>query len=294
MGDFEDDPFTGHMRHMNRMMNSFFNASPFGSLMGGSAEMMPYNNRPGRNAMMPFGFPDMERIFQAPGIEQAGGNCHSFTSSTVLTMSNGPDGRPQVYQASQSVRSGPGGVRETKKSVADSRTGVKKMAIGHHIGERAHIMEREQNLRSGQREEREEFINLDEDEAPDFNREWETKTRSFSSTNNAISYPSSSRYGARHHHDNTPMLPPPPSQSNSVIITEDRETEEEDNDNYDDDDDDEGVKIVELDNDDDEIEEPDLQSTSQKKEKSRKREHEPDSNYKSKVQKMHRDSGVRK
>lgn len=68
----------------------------------------------------------------------------------------------QVYQASQSVRSGPGGVKETKKAVADSRSGVKKMSIGHHIGERAHIIEREQNLRSGDQEERQDFINLEE------------------------------------------------------------------------------------------------------------------------------------
>lgn len=52
------------------------------------------------------------------------------------------------------------------------------MAIGHHIGDRAHIIEREQNLRSGDQEERQDFINIEEDEADDFNREWEQKTRS--------------------------------------------------------------------------------------------------------------------
>jgi hypothetical protein len=41
---------------------------------------------------------------------------------------------------------------------------MKKIAIGHHIGERAHVLEREQNLRSGEREERQEFINLEEGE----------------------------------------------------------------------------------------------------------------------------------
>lgn len=77
-------------------------------------------------------------------------------------MSHGPDGRPQIYQATSSTKTGPGGVRETQKTVQDSRSGLKKMAIGHHIGERAHIIEREQNMRSGQREERQDFINLDE------------------------------------------------------------------------------------------------------------------------------------
>lgn len=79
-------------------------------------------------------------------------------------MSHGPDGRPQIYQATSSTKTGPGGLRETQKTVQDSRTGVKKMAIGHHIGERAHIIEREQNLRSGQHEERQDFINLEEGE----------------------------------------------------------------------------------------------------------------------------------
>jgi len=39
---------------------------------------------------------------------------------------------------------------------------MKKIAIGHHIGERAHVLEREQNVHSGDREERQEFINLEE------------------------------------------------------------------------------------------------------------------------------------
>lgn len=56
----------------------------------------------------------------------------------------------------------PGGIKETKKTVSDSRTGTKRMAIGHQIGERAHFLERERNVRSGEEEERQEFINLDE------------------------------------------------------------------------------------------------------------------------------------
>ena len=53
-------------------------------------------------------------------------------------------------------------MKETKKTMSDSRSGVKKIAIGHHIGERAHVLEREQNVHSGDREERQEFINLEE------------------------------------------------------------------------------------------------------------------------------------
>lgn len=55
--------------------------------------------------------------------------------------------------------------------------GKQNVIIGHHIGERAHVIEREQNVLSGDQEEREDFINIEEEEADDFNREWETKVR---------------------------------------------------------------------------------------------------------------------
>lgn len=57
----------------------------------------------------------------------------------------------------------------------DSSTGTKKMAIGHHIGERARVVEKEQNVRTGQREEHEELINLDEEETDDFERDFHQK-----------------------------------------------------------------------------------------------------------------------
>ena len=92
-------------------------------------------------------------------------------------MSSGPDGRPQIYQATSSTKSGPGGIRETRKTVQDSTKGIKKMAIGHHIGDRAHVIEKEQDLRSGQLEERQEFINLEEEEADQFDREFTSRAR---------------------------------------------------------------------------------------------------------------------
>ncbi|XP_039283820.1 myeloid leukemia factor 2 isoform X2 [Nilaparvata lugens] len=182
---------------------------PFG---GGAMGLM---GRGGGGPMMPFGFPDMSQIFQAGA---AGGNCHSFSSSTITTMSNGPDGRPQVYQASQSVRRGPGGVKETKKAVADSRSGIKRMAIGHHIGDRAHIVEREHNLRSGEHVENQEYINLEEEEAPEFDQEWRQKTRSAYSASNAIGYQqpggsASGRYGGQRYGGETPAIMPAPSSA---------------------------------------------------------------------------------
>lgn len=134
-------------------------------------------------SLMPFGFPSMPNMNRLLGGEMDG---TSFCSSSVISMSHGPDGRPQVYQATSSTKTGPGGLRETQKTVQDSRSGVKKMAIGHHIGERAHIIEREQNLRSGQQEERQDFINLDEDDADNFNREFTQKSRQAMRLTNTI------------------------------------------------------------------------------------------------------------
>ncbi|XP_076670537.1 myeloid leukemia factor isoform X6 [Andrena cerasifolii] len=206
MGDLVDDPIFGpHIRsmtHMN-MMNSLFN-DPFG-MMGQNA-ITDGNHRPRTHQddlqMMPFGFPpmpsfNMGRLF--PDFDNMGqsGNCHSFTSRSVMTMASGPDGRPQVYQETMSTTTAPGGVKETKKTVCDSRTGVKKMAIGHHIGERAHILEHGQNLHSGEREEHQELINLDEDDIPTFNNEWETRTR------RAVGVYGNSHYGG-HGHRNRP------------------------------------------------------------------------------------------
>lgn len=219
LGDFEDDPFFGsHMRsmhQMNEMMNSMF-SNPFGMLGMGppaiaSSLGTTHMNDRSRTDLMPFGFPGMNRMFE--GIDHMGNtDCHSFSSSTMMTMTSGPDGRPQVYQASSSTRTAPGGVKETKKTMSDSRSGVKKIAIGHHIGERAHVLEREQNLHSGDREERQEFINLEEEEAEDFNREFEQRTRQ---SVGAVGYTSanpSSRHARRHRE---PQLALPSSSSSS-------------------------------------------------------------------------------
>jgi myeloid leukemia factor 1 len=36
------------------------------------------------------------------------------------------------------------------------------MAVGRHLGERGHVVEKEQNYVTGDTEEREDFINIDE------------------------------------------------------------------------------------------------------------------------------------
>ncbi|XP_034030383.1 myeloid leukemia factor 2 [Thalassophryne amazonica] len=108
---------------------------------------------------------NMERMSGSP-------NCQTFSSSTVISYSSLDAGAPKVYQQTSQTRTAPGGIRETRQSMRDSESGLERLAIGHHIGERAHIMERSRNRRTGDREERQDFINLDETEAEAFDEEW--------------------------------------------------------------------------------------------------------------------------
>lgn len=67
-------------------------ANPFG-MMGGMGGMGGFGGSP----FMPPMIPQMPNMNQMMSQMQNNGNCHSFSSSTVMSMSNGPDGRPQVW-----------------------------------------------------------------------------------------------------------------------------------------------------------------------------------------------------
>lgn len=93
------------MRQMQNMMSSFF-GSPFGNDMfaGGGAgggggrsrsmSLMPFDDD--RAMMSPFGFPNMNQLMRSMSQMPNNPNCHSFSSSSVMTMTTGPDGKPQV------------------------------------------------------------------------------------------------------------------------------------------------------------------------------------------------------
>ncbi|XP_017078995.1 myeloid leukemia factor isoform X2 [Drosophila eugracilis] len=235
MGDFDDDLglMNNHMNHtmnamnmqmrsMNRLMNTFMpdpfmQVSPFDPGFQQGA-LMERPQMPAMPAMGLFGMPMMPNFNRLLNADIGGNPGASFCQSTVMTMSSGPDGRPQIYQASTSTKTGPGGVRETRKTVQDSRTGVKKMAIGHHIGERAHIIEKEQDMRSGQLEERQEFINLEEEEAEQFDREFTSRA-----TRGAVQ--SGPRGGAMQ-----AIMPARPAAHTSTLTIEPVEDDDEDDD----------------------------------------------------------------
>lgn len=172
-----------HMRHMNNMMNSLF-SNPFGMMgtLGGYDDFenraLTHRHSMHNSLMSPFSMPlipNFNRLLSGSLDSMNTGNYSS--SSTLISMTSGPDGRPQVYKATSSTRIAPGGIKETQKTVTDSVTGTKKMSIGHHIGDRAHIIEKEQNVLTGDKEEREDLINIEDDDKEEFDNEWEVKTR---------------------------------------------------------------------------------------------------------------------
>ncbi|XP_078616598.1 myeloid leukemia factor 2-like isoform X5 [Branchiostoma floridae x Branchiostoma japonicum] len=191
---FDDDPFfvgaREHMRAMDQMFSGFGMArapfhDPFLSITDGrghrgqqnrghGGELDMYRHRRPGDHMQPQQLAEMPTLHQhmAQGA-QNDPNCYSYSSSNFYSYSNTRNGPPKVYQASSSTRNAPGGVKETRRTVRDSEAGLQKMAIGHHLGERAHIVERSRD-RHGE-EEKQDYINLDESDKDSFNQEWQQR-----------------------------------------------------------------------------------------------------------------------
>lgn len=168
------------MRQMNNMMNSLFSfPDPFGGMMMGAPNALQGPPNFNRQLMPMFSNGNMvNRLLNGDMANHHGGGVNmGYSSSSVFSMTTGPDGQPQIYKATSSTKAGPNGVKETRKTLEDSRTNTKKMSIGHHIGERAHVITKQQDTHTGQLEEEEELINLDEEEKYEFNREFNQKTK---------------------------------------------------------------------------------------------------------------------
>lgn len=162
------------MRQMNNMMNSLFQfPDPFG-MMGAHQAALEGPQNFNRQLMPMFSNGGMVNRLLNGEMPQGG---VGYASSSVFSMTTGPDGKPQIYKATSSTKAGPNGLKETRKTLEDSRTNTKKMSIGHHIYDKAHIITKQQDVSTGQLEEEEELINLDEEEKYDFNREFTQKSK---------------------------------------------------------------------------------------------------------------------
>ncbi|NWI17702.1 MLF1 factor, partial [Crypturellus soui] len=197
---FFSDPFAAHHEYMRQMMRSFsdpFGRDPFLSITDGreravdrrtrhESQLAPRGNRRVRfgpffamdrmmsnmrNSML-----EMQRKFDDLSVHP---DAHTFSSSSVMTYSKIGDEPPKVFQASAQTRTAPGGVKETRKALKDSESGVEKMAIGHHIHDRAHVIKKSKNTKTGDEELNQEFINLDESDAQNFDDEWQKEIMKF-------------------------------------------------------------------------------------------------------------------
>ncbi|XP_003830683.1 myeloid leukemia factor 1 isoform X1 [Pan paniscus] len=194
---FEDDPFfsesiLAHRENMRQMMRSF--SEPFGrDLLSISDGRGRAHNRRGHNdgedslthtdvssfqtmdqmvSNMRNYMQKLERNFGQLSVDPNG---HSFCSSSVMTYSKIGDEPPKVFQASTQTRRAPGGIKETRKAMRDSDSGLEKMAIGHHIHDRAHVIKKSKNKKTGDEEVNQEFINMNESDAHAFDEEWQSE-----------------------------------------------------------------------------------------------------------------------
>ncbi|KAG8445248.1 hypothetical protein GDO86_010142 [Hymenochirus boettgeri] len=222
--DFEEDPFfsdpfSAHQEHVRQMMRSFsdpFGRDPFHSITDGRSQGQRgqtgsqvalrddhrrsefkdrFHSMDSMMANMRNRMTDMRRNFE--GLSESP-NVHSFSSSSVMTYSKKGDEPAKVFQATSQTRRAPGGIKETKKAVRDSESGLEKMAIGHHIKDRGHIIQKSKNNKTGDQELNQEFLNLDESEGPSFDHEWQSKTSKFRPTKEPCSLEAPKHKSVKH------------------------------------------------------------------------------------------------
>ncbi|XP_069329138.1 myeloid leukemia factor 1 isoform X2 [Eulemur rufifrons] len=194
---FEDDPFfsdsfLAHRESIQQMMRNF--SEPFGrdllSISDGRGRVRNHTRHNDdedsltRTDVNPFQAMDrmmlnmrnsMQELQRNFGHLSVDPNGHSFCSSSVMTYSKVGDEPPKVFQASTQTRRAPGGVKETRKAMRDSDSGLEKMAVGHHIHDRAHVIKKSKNNKTGDEEVNQEFINMNESDAHAFDDEWQNE-----------------------------------------------------------------------------------------------------------------------
>lgn len=197
----DDDIFGQVDRMMNQMMGGLMGANGFPNPMQQHQQLMQQHQRHhqdpfGGLMMSPFGvfgggagggglmglhnsmmlggggLNGMMSMMQQQASSNAPG---TFVQQQFVSYRSDGVNPPEVVERTHMNRVGPGGVREERRTLRDSRSGVQQMSIGRHINDRGHVMERSRNRRTGEEEENQEFINIEEEEAEQFQNEWSTR-----------------------------------------------------------------------------------------------------------------------
>lgn len=166
---------------------------PFGGLFDDQPAVPGPRSHDPFAALMPHGFMNpmsmmMMDPFQAMQqsmsmANNSGGNGYSYCSSSVTSYTTDEHGRPQVYQQSNEVKSGPNGLKETKSALRDSRSGRQELAIGHHLHDKAHVKKKSKNVYTGEEEQVDDLVNLEEEEVDHFEQNWMQQARNVSAHN---------------------------------------------------------------------------------------------------------------
>ncbi|KAK6102880.1 Myelodysplasia-myeloid leukemia factor 1-interacting family protein [Brugia pahangi] len=171
------------MRDMERMTHGMLNPfgsifnmhSPFDSIMG-----EPSGTRPSRDLalMDPFGFNFCDGLMRQMESVQTQAmndpNTHVFSHSTMISFDGRNGGQPRVVE--KTIRK-TGDVKETRHAIRTGEDGIgDKLTIGHTIGDRTHVIEKKRD-RDGRIRERQSFVNLAQDEAEAFDREFASRAR---------------------------------------------------------------------------------------------------------------------
>ena len=53
-------------------------------------------------------------------------------------------------------------MKETRRQVQDSTSGIQKMSVGHQIGDKSHTIGKSYNSRTNEEMETQDFVNIDE------------------------------------------------------------------------------------------------------------------------------------
>ncbi|ESN90155.1 hypothetical protein HELRODRAFT_104401 [Helobdella robusta] len=111
-------------------------------------------------------------------------NGFGYSSMKVSSYVNDGSGPPKVFEAVQSTKVAPGGLKETKKAMRDTMVGVEKMSLGRHIMDKGHVITRQKDTNSGDISENRDYIGFAEEEANQFDEEWERVISKYSGRKN--------------------------------------------------------------------------------------------------------------
>lgn len=189
------DPFGNPFENMHRQMRQMDNL--MNVMLGDAFDMLNDMGMPrhpmltdNRRAQQPFGNMMMSPFggfggfggFGAPLLGGMMGQMQNFqeramhdpnsvvvSESTMITFDG--NGQPKVTQSSTRKA---GNVKETRRTFRDGEQ--EELAVGHSIGDRTHIIEKKRD-KAGRIRQNQKFINMNEDEAEDFNERFKSEAR---------------------------------------------------------------------------------------------------------------------